>query len=119
MAFFQRFQAVLQARQLTVRGITTDGSALYPVAIQVIFGSVPHQICEFHILKDLNQAILRAAAQVRKHLAAQRPSLGRGRPTRVRRAAAAGRQSLGAILRRATYRAEGGPPLQTQGRDEI
>ena len=26
LAFFQRFQAVLQARQLTVRGITTDGS---------------------------------------------------------------------------------------------
>lgn len=62
IAFFGCFQTVLQARQLTVKGITTDGSALYPTAIQVVWGNLPPQICEFHILKDLNQAILRAAA---------------------------------------------------------
>jgi len=71
IAFFCRFRSVLQARHLTVRGITTDGSPLYPTAIQAVFGEVPHQICEFHLLKDLNQAILRAVAQVRKQLAAQ------------------------------------------------
>jgi hypothetical protein len=80
IAFFGRFQAVLQARQLTVKGITTDGSALYPAAIQVVWGDLPHQICEFHILKDLNQAVLRAVAQVRKQLAVQQPKLKRGRP---------------------------------------
>jgi hypothetical protein len=71
---------VVQARQLTVTGITTDGSALYPAAIQAVWGDLPHQICEFHILKDLNQAILRAVAQVRKELAEQQPQLKRGRP---------------------------------------
>jgi len=35
----------------------------------------------FHILKELTKVILRAVAQVRKALAAQRPALGRGRPT--------------------------------------
>jgi hypothetical protein len=80
IAFFGRFQNALQARQLTVQGITTDGSALYPAAIRTVWGDLPHQICEFHILKDLNQAILRAVAQVRKQLAAQQPKLGRGRP---------------------------------------
>lgn len=80
IAFFGRFQAVLQVRQLTVQGITTDGSALYPAAIQVVWGDLPHQICEFHILKDLNQAVLRAVAQVRKQLATQQPKLKRGRP---------------------------------------
>jgi len=35
------------------------------------------KICEFHILKDLNQAILRAVAQVRKHLAPNNPTLAR------------------------------------------
>jgi hypothetical protein len=80
IAFFGRFQAVLQARQLTVQGITTDGSPLYPAAIRAVWGNPPHQICEFHILKDLNQAILRAVAQVRKQLAIQQPKLGRGRP---------------------------------------
>jgi hypothetical protein len=82
IAFFGRFQTALQARQLTVQGITTDGSALYPTAIQVVWGDLPHQICEFHTLrvKDLNQAILRAVAQVRKQLAVQQPTLKRGRP---------------------------------------
>src|SRR3990172_2956174 len=81
LAFFGRFQTVLEARQLTVQGITTDGSCLYPAAIRAVWGDLPHQICEFHILQDLNQAVLRAVAQVRKQLAAQQPKLGRGRPT--------------------------------------
>jgi hypothetical protein len=81
IAFFRSFQAALQARQLTVKGITTDGSSLYPAAIQTVWGDLPHQIGEFPILKDLNQAILRAVAQVRKQLAEQQPKLKRGRPT--------------------------------------
>ena len=94
IAFFRRFQAVLQARALTVRGITTDGSALYPAAIQAVFGAVPHQICQFHVLKDLSQAIVRAVAQVRKQLAAQQPKLGRGRPTAAQRLLVQKRQRL-------------------------
>src|ERR1700694_4453214 len=76
LAFLQRFQVVLQARQLTVLGITTDGSPLYPAALAAVFPRVAHQICEFHILKELNQASLRAVAQ--------QPKLGRGRPSGAR-----------------------------------
>ena len=94
IAFFERFQAVLQAQQLTVKGITTDGSALYPAAIQVVWGDLPHQICEFHILKDLNQAVLRAVAQVRKQLAVQQPKLKRGRPKADQKKLAHKRQRL-------------------------
>lgn len=94
IAFFGRFQTVLQARQLQVQGITTDGSALYPGAIQAVWGDLPHQICEFHILQDLNQAILRAVAQVRKQLATQQPKLGRGRPTAHQRKLVQKRQRL-------------------------
>ena len=94
LAFFQRFQAVLQTRHLTVRGITTDGSPLYPATILAVFGPVPHQICEFHMLKDLTHAILRAVAQARKQLAAQQPKLGRGRPTKAKRKLARQRQHL-------------------------
>ncbi len=85
VAFFQRFQALLDARQLTVHGITTDGSPLYPDTIQTVFGPVPHQICTFHMLKDINQAVLRAVAQERKRLATKKPKLGRGRPTPAKR----------------------------------
>jgi Transposase len=80
-AFLRRFQAVLVARGLTLQGVTTDGSSLYPEPLRAVFGAVPHQICEFHVLKELTKAILRAVAKVRKKLAAQKPTLKRGRPS--------------------------------------
>jgi hypothetical protein len=80
-AFLRRFQVALVQRGLTLRGVTTDGSSLYPEPLRLVFGDVPHQICEFHILKELTKAILRAVAQVRKKLAAQKPTLKRGRPS--------------------------------------
>lgn len=46
--FFRRFKQILDARGLTVKGITTDGSPLYPEPIETVFGEVQHQICEFH-----------------------------------------------------------------------
>ena len=46
-----------------------------------VFGDVPHQVCEFHVIKELTQAVLRAVAKVRKRLAAQKPAGTRGRPT--------------------------------------
>jgi len=79
-AFFQRFQRALAGRGLTLRGITTDGSDLYPQPISQVFGAVKHQVCRFHILAELNKVVLRAVAQIRKHLAAQKPKLPRGRP---------------------------------------
>ena len=94
VAFFLRFQQILQQRQLEVQGVTTDGSPLYPTPLAQVFGAVPHQICVFHILKELNHAVLRAVAQVRKKLAAQQPKLGRGRPSGAKRKLAQQRQRL-------------------------
>jgi hypothetical protein len=94
-AFFTHFRIVLEVRQLTLHGITTDGSSLYPTAIEAVWGTtVRHQLCEFHILKDLNAAILHAVAQVRKDLAAQQPKLGRGRPSGDKRQLVQKRQRL-------------------------
>jgi hypothetical protein len=80
-AFFRRFQTALEARGLVVRGVTTDGSALYPVPIATVFGDVPHQLCQFHVLAELTKAVLGAVAKVRKQLAAKKPQLKRGRPS--------------------------------------
>ena len=79
-AFFRRFHAALQTRGLTLQGITTDGSELYPEPIATVFGDVPHQLCTFHVLRDLNKAVLSAVAKLRKALAAGAPKLPRGRP---------------------------------------
>src|SRR3954470_3472278 len=48
--FLGRLKTALTARALTLVGITTDGSALYPTPLEEVFGDIPHQICTFHIV---------------------------------------------------------------------
>jgi hypothetical protein len=80
LRFFRRFKEILDSRGLTLQGITTDASALYPGPIREIFGDIPHQICRFHVIADLTQTILRAVAKVRKSMRARIPPAPRGRP---------------------------------------
>ena len=80
-AFLGRLTTALTARDLTLLGITTDGSALYPVPLAEVFRGVPHQLCQFHVVKDIVKAVLGAVASERKRLAAQRPKLPKGRPS--------------------------------------
>lgn len=94
LALFRRFQAILSARNLAVLGITTDASNLYPAAVAEVFGEVPHQVCQFHILADLTQAVLRAVAAARKTLTASKPKLGRGRPAKHARPLVSARQRI-------------------------
>lgn len=78
--FFKRVNLMLCSRNLCVKGITTDGSPLYPEVIGEIFPGISHQLCEFHILKEITKAILRAVAKIRKGMYAKVPKLSRGRP---------------------------------------
>jgi hypothetical protein len=80
-AFLGRLHTALVARDLTLCGVTTDGSALYPAPLREVFGKVRHQICQFHIVAEVNKAILGAVASARKGLAAQQPKLRKGRPS--------------------------------------
>jgi Transposase len=91
-AFFRRFHTALEARGLSLKGITTDGSSLYPEAIATVFGDVPHQLCTFHVLKEVTKAVLSAVAKLRKDLAAGAPKLPRGRPGSKAAKRAAGRK---------------------------
>jgi len=75
-----RLKEAIATRGGAVRGITTDASPLYPLPVALLFGAALHQICEFHVLKELTQAVLRVLARLRKRLAATAPSLPRGRP---------------------------------------
>src|SRR5215831_13860229 len=49
-AFLGRLHTALVARGLTLCGVTTDGSALYPEPLKEVFGKVRHQICQFHLV---------------------------------------------------------------------
>lgn len=79
--FLHRFRMALRLRSLKLLGITTDASPLYPKPLLEVFAEIPHQICEFHVIKELTRAILRAVAQVRKALAAKQVPAKRGRPS--------------------------------------
>ena len=80
-AFLGRLKTALDERNLTLKGITTDGSALYPDPLRQVFGDVPHQLCTFHVIKELTKGILTTVAKERERLAKSKPKLGRGRPS--------------------------------------
>ena len=80
-AFLGRLHTALPARTWTLLGITTDGSALYPVPLVEVFGHVPPHICPLHIVAAISNAVCGAVASARKGLAAPRPTLRRGRPS--------------------------------------
>src|SRR2546427_5718763 len=94
-AFLRRLHTALTIRDLTLCGFTTDGSALYPTPLVEVFGDVPHQICTFHIVAEVNKAVLGAVARARKGLAATQPKLPKGRPsTQAAQAAARTKKRL-------------------------
>ena len=94
-AFLGRLKTALTARDLTLVGVTTDGSALYPEPLAEILSGVPHQICEFHIIAEVVKAVLGAVARERQSLAAMQPKLPQGRPsTKAAKAAARKKKRL-------------------------
>jgi transposase-like protein len=92
-SFLAAFKARLDARGLSVKGITTDGSSLYPEPLKQLWPGVRHQVCRFHVLKEIIKAVLHTLAGVRKTLAAAIPKLPRGRPRRDARSRACVRRA--------------------------
>jgi hypothetical protein len=83
-AFLSEFKGQLDKRHLSVLGITTDGSSLYPKVLKELWPKTRHQICEFHVLKEITKAVLHALAKLRKEMTAQIPKQPRGRPSKER-----------------------------------
>jgi hypothetical protein len=96
-AFLRRLHTALAVRDLTLFGVTTDGSALSPPPLVEVFGDVPHHICTFHLVAEVNKAVLGAVASARKGLAARQPKRPKGRPrTQAAKAAARKKKQLAA-----------------------
>lgn len=87
-SFLGEFKAQPEARQLQVRGITTDGSPLYPKPLAGLWPDARHQLCEFHVIKEITKAMLHAVAKLRKGLSARIPKQRRGRPDKAQKAQA-------------------------------
>jgi hypothetical protein len=81
--FLRDFKAHLDTLGRKVLGVTTDGSNLYPAPLAEIFPDVPHQVCRFHVLKEITKAVLHALAKLRKEMKARLPKRPRGRPKKA------------------------------------
>lgn len=79
-SFLSELKEQLQRRELKVRGITTDGSPLYPKVLQELWPKVPHQMCVFHMIKEITLSVLRVLSKLRQEGREKLPKGKRGRP---------------------------------------
>jgi MULE transposase domain len=70
-------KALLKELAVPIKGIISDGEETIGSAIAFVFPNVPHQLCQFHYLKDatkpLYEADRSAKTQFKKHLRGVRP----------------------------------------------
>jgi transposase-like protein len=71
--------------------VITDGSPLYPAVLRELWPKAEHQLCVFHLLKEINQDILDAFRRLRKQAFPKPKSKKgkRGRPPKARAKASA------------------------------
>jgi hypothetical protein len=65
----RRFLRDLKSWGLAPRTVITDGSNLYPAVLGELWPDADHQLCVFHILKQINELILEAVRRLRKGMA--------------------------------------------------
>ena len=61
----RRFLQNLKTWGLNPRVVVTDGSNLYPRVLAKLWPDAEHQLCVFHVLKDINKLVLDAVRRVR------------------------------------------------------
>src|SRR6516162_3399164 len=93
-AHMRRFLSGLKGWGLLPRVVVTDGSDLYPALLAGLWPAARHQLCVFHLLKDINDLVLKGVRRLAGALA-RRGKAGRkrqrGRPSNRQRAARAAR----------------------------
>ena len=65
----RRFLQNLKNWGLRPRTVITDGSNLYPALLAELWPGADHQLCVFHILKEINKLILDAVRRLRRGMA--------------------------------------------------
>jgi transposase-like protein len=85
----ERFLSRLKRSGLEPQVVITDGSSLYPAVLAELWPEAEHQLCVFHVIKDINEHVLDAVKRLRRELS-RRGNRGRkrkrGRPTKAQRA---------------------------------
>ena len=88
----RRFLNNLKSGGLLPRVVVSDGSRLYPAVLAELWPQAKHQLCVFHILKDINGLLIDGVRRLARALQ-RRGEAGRkrrrGRPRKARQAARA------------------------------
>src|SRR5512135_1038052 len=83
----RRFLRNLENWGIRPEVVVTDGSALYPEILAELWPEARHQLCVFHVLKEIHEQVLDGVRRLRRSLA-RRGNRGRerkrGRPRRGR-----------------------------------
>jgi transposase-like protein len=61
----RRFLKNLKTWGLNPQVLVTDGSNLYPAVLEELWPDADHQLCVFHVVKDINKLILDAVRRMR------------------------------------------------------
>src|SRR5205807_10673054 len=76
-ALLKEVKALLTELEVSVKGVISDGEETIGSAVAFVFPRVPHQLCQFHYLKDatkpLYEADQHAKTQLKKQLRGVRP----------------------------------------------
>lgn len=87
-AHMRRFLTNLKNHGFMPQVVVTDGSNLYPTVLTEVWPDARHQLCVFHVLKDINDCVFDALRRWRRRLARQgKRKRRRGRPTKAQQRA--------------------------------
>src|SRR3954447_3047314 len=90
----ERFLRNLKTRGLDPAGVVAGGSNLYPTVLKELWPDADHQLCVFHILKDINKLVLDAVRRLRTAMSR------RGQAGRKKKRGRKGAKSKAAAARR-------------------
>jgi Transposase len=95
----ERFLRNLKRWGLKPTVVVTDGSNLYPKVLEELWSDADHQLCVFHILKDINKLVLDAVRRLRTAMG-RRGKAGRKKKRGRKGAKSKGAKSKAAASRR-------------------
>ena len=90
----RRFLQNLKNWGLAPKVVVTDGSNLYPAVLAELWPDADHQLCVFHVIKDINKLILDAVRRMRSAMSR------RGKAGRKKKRGRKGAKSKAAAARR-------------------
>src|SRR4051812_9328724 len=90
----RRFLKNLKTWGLSPRVVVTDGSNLYPAVLAELWPGADHQLCVFHVIKDINKLILDAVRRLRTAMSR------RGQAGRKKKRGRKGKEAKAAARRR-------------------